>query len=153
MKKVLFTEKQRLPVLFSGLILAMMVAVLAIASIEVIREDPEFMPWYLLIALFSIAAVSIVFLVAVEARITTDGLEYRVLPFPGKTIIIPKPELKLKLTELKGFEKFRWQGITYTRKRKYLLPSRFNLEIQHGNMTILIGTKKPRELKYILDNY
>jgi len=151
MKKVLFLEKRKMPPIFSAMILTFMLIVLIYAGFAVYADDPEFLYWFILIGVVSVASVSIVFFVAVELKITNEGVEYRISPFPNRKVILSKDSVTLRVTELQAYRQFGRSGIRIQKNKKYLLTSRYNLLITYKSSTILIGTKKPKELQRVID--
>lgn len=152
MEKVLFSEKQRFPRMIVGIILFFTLAILCFAAIQVQRDDPEFFPWFILICLISITPVLIIFWVGVEIKITDRGIYYRALPLRKKPIFIPKEDADLSYQEHSKLKQFGRYGIKYQGNKKFLLLDKHNIQIKHGKKTITIGTKKPQEFKYFLEN-
>lgn len=153
MEKVLFSEKQVFPRIVVGIILFFTLAILIFAAIQVQRDDPEFLPWFGLVCLTGLVPVIMMFFVGVELKITPKGVYYRSIPFRKKPHFIPKGKLELSYMEATNFQSFGRYGMKTKGFNKYLLMGKHNLKMVVGKRTIVIGTKKPRELQRALEEY
>ncbi len=150
MEKILFTEKQKFPLIIPGVILFFTLSVLIFGGIQVQRDDPDSTLWYSLICLLGVVPVIIIFFVAIEVKITDMGVYYRSLPFRRKFKFLPKDEITLSYKKTSRGRMFGSYGIKTRGYNKYLLIGIHNIHIVKGKRTIMIGTKKPREFQYLL---
>jgi len=153
MEKVLFTEKQRMPVLVGAIMTVFILLVFIFGGIAVQADDPDFLPYYILLCVPGILPISLLFFAGIEVKITADSFYYRSLPFRKRYRQLPKSEIQILLKAAKKGQLIGSYNIQNSGRRQQFLLKRQNILVIHNKKTILIGTKKPREFQYMLDNH
>ena len=152
MKKVLFSEKQYFPKWMAGLIFFMTLAILVFSLFMIQEEDPETVTWIIPVYIACMVPVALPFFIGVEVKITEEGVYYRSLPFQNKLKFVSKNDATFSFQEAGiGRRAFNY-GINYRGVTTTLLAGKYNLKISTKRRTILIGTKKHRELQRALEN-
>jgi ABC-type multidrug transport system permease subunit len=153
MKKVLFQEKQMFSRVIAGIITAFTASILIFSLFMIQKEDPEALPWIIIVYIFSMLPVLIIFFVGVEIKITEEGVFYKVLPFNKKSRFLAKADIQLSYEQGTVARKMGRYGIKKSGNYKYYMIGIHNIVIRQGKKTIMIGTNKPQEFKWLLEKY
>ncbi|MFH0762111.1 MAG: hypothetical protein V2A67_11475 [Bacteroidota bacterium] len=159
MSQSFFQEKQAIPsvwrvVLFGGVTL-MMGFIFLMTYLTEWETMPQQERWSMFTLLIAPLAVSFIFFIRIDLRITETFLEYKVAPFGRKYRKILFSDIaEIKIEKAKTIRSFRGVGINHNINRiEYNFGSKHILEVKlKKGKYIVFSTFKPKELEYFLRN-